>query len=72
MWRWDIKEKSQVFRVNHITGSAFIAIADLLNICTDELLENLIENYIDSIQNSITDLGIKYPVFGNKYPFIIP
>ena len=66
----NIKQKTKIFRVNQDTGTAFKAIAELLNIDSDELLQALMSSYVSSVQNSIAETADIYPEFKNKYPFI--
>ncbi len=63
-------QKSKCLRVHDEIGDAFIAIADLLNIDKNELLEELMASYIESVRNNVVDIASKHPQFGTKHPFI--
>lgn len=52
------------------TGVAFSAVAELLNVSGDDLLENLMREYVSSVQESIGNVARHYPVFAEKYPFV--
>ena len=62
--------KKKHFKVNSETGTAFVAIAELLNIDTDELLDELMSHYVMSVRERISDIADKHPSFTDKYPFI--
>ncbi len=49
---------------------AFRAVAELLNISSDELLDNLMREYVTSVQEGIGYVACHYPVFAEKYPFV--
>jgi len=65
-----IKQKTKLFRVNSETGVAFRAVAELINVDSDELLQHLMSNYVASVQCSIADIAHKYPAFSDRYPFV--
>jgi len=50
---------------------AFCAVAELLKIDGNELLESLMVAYVLSVRGHIVEMASKYPVFGDKYPFVI-
>ena len=52
------------------TGKAFVAIAELLNIGSDELLEALMGSYVSSVRENIIDVAHQNPGFSDRYPFI--
>ena len=49
---------------------ALNAIAELLNINRDDLLENIIAGYVASVKKEIEDIANKHPSFSEQYPFI--
>ena len=57
-------------RVSDETGNAFIAIANLLNIDKNDLLEELMTSYIGSVRVSIVERTSNHPQFISKHPFI--
>ncbi len=57
-------------RVKDEIGTAFIAIADLLGIDQNTLLEELMASYIKSVRIHVVDSTSKPPQFAEKYPFI--
>ncbi len=63
-------QESNYLRVHDETGNAFIAIADLLSIDKNELLEELMISYIESVRMNIVDISSKHPQFASKHPFI--
>jgi hypothetical protein len=65
-----IKQKNKLFRVNSETGVAFRAVAELMNIDGDELLQELMSSYVASVQCSIADIAYKYPAFSDRFPFV--
>ena len=65
-----IKGKNKIFRVNSDTGWAFVAVAELLNISEQELLEKLMRSYVLSVREGIVDVASKYPEFKERYPFV--
>jgi predicted hydrocarbon binding protein len=65
-----IKQKTKLFRVGNDTGTAFNAVAELLNVSSDDLLEKLMKEYISSVQEKVVDVAQKYPVFEEQYPFV--
>lgn len=65
-------QKSKHFKVNAETGIQFRAVAEILNINSADLLENLMCNYIASVKKEIKNIANKYPSFSEKYPFIDP
>ena len=62
--------KKKHFKVDSDTGRAFVAISELLNIDSDQLLNNLMGEYVTSVQEEIEDIANKYPSFKKQYPFI--
>ena len=52
------------------TGRAFVAIAALLNIESDELLEALMGSYVSSVRENIIDVAHQNPGFSDRYPFV--
>lgn len=66
----NIKQKTKIFRVNQDTGTAFKAVAELMNVDSEELLQALMSSYVSSVQKSIADTADLYPEFTDKYPFI--
>ncbi len=52
------------------TGRAFVAIAELLNIESDELLEALMRSYVSSVRENIIDVAYQHPGFSDRYPFV--
>lgn len=66
----DITQKMKLFRVASDTGVQFRAVAELLNISSDELLENLMAEFVSSVQDSIGNIAQHHPAFCEKYPFI--
>ena len=65
-----IKQKLNSLFVSDETGNAFIAIADLLNIEKNDLLEKIMASYIESVRVDMIDRGAKHPQFATEYPFI--
>ena len=63
-------QKSKNFKIDADTGIAFKAIAELLNINCEYLLENILTEYVSSVKNEIENIANKYPSFSEKYPFI--
>ncbi len=63
-------QKSKSLRVHDEIGNAFIAIADLLSIDKNELLEELMASYIESVRVNVVDIASKHPQFSSKHPFI--
>ena len=63
-------QKLNSLRVSDETGNAFIAIADLLNIDKNELLEELMTSYIGSVRGDIIERASNNPQFVSKHPFI--
>ncbi len=49
---------------------AFVAISELLNVESDELLENLMRSYVSSVRESIIDIAHQQPNFSERYPFV--
>ena len=41
-----------------------------MNVSSDDLLENLMREYVSSVQESIGNIAHQYPVFAEKYPFV--
>lgn len=64
------KAESKIFRVNKSTGISFIAAAELIGMNENDLLEEMMSQYVDSMKSSIADIANKYPQFAAKYPFI--
>jgi len=67
------KQKSKNFKVDadtDISGIAFKAIAELLKINCEDLLENILTEYVSSVKNEIENIANKYSSFSEKYPFI--
>jgi hypothetical protein len=52
------------------TGMAFKAVAELLDIDSQMLLETIMEEYLSSVRNCIGEVALKYPTFRVKYPFV--
>ncbi len=65
-----IKQKLKSLCVSDETGNAFIAIADLLNIDKNDLLEKIMTSYIESVRVDMIDRSVKHPQFATEYPFI--
>lgn len=65
-----IEQKLNSLCVSDETGNAFIAIADLLNIEKNDLLEKIMTSYIESVRVDMIDRGVKRPQFATEYPFI--
>lgn len=63
-------QKLKSLCVSDETGNAFIAIADLLNIDKNELLEELMTSYIGSVRVNIVERASNHPQFVSKHPFI--
>ncbi len=63
-------QKTKCLRVNDEIGNAFIAIADLLSIDKNELIEELMASYIESVRVNVVDITSKHPQFASKHPFI--
>ena len=49
---------------------AFRAVAELMNVSSDDLLENLMSEYVSSVREKVADVAHQYPVFAEKYPFV--
>ena len=49
---------------------AFKAVAELMDIDNQMLLETLMEEYVSSVRNCIGEVAMKYPAFREKYPFV--
>ncbi len=47
-----------------------MAIAELLNIETDELMEALMGSYVSSVRENIIDIAHQHPRFSDRYPFV--
>lgn len=47
-----------------------MAIAELLNMESDELLEALMTSYVSSVRENIIDVAYQHPSFCDRYPFI--
>ncbi len=62
--------KQKLFRVERDTGLAFSAVAELLQVDEVELLQNLMKSYVQGIQEKVVEIGVKYPAFAEKYPFV--
>jgi hypothetical protein len=45
-------------------------VAELMHISSDELLQELMASYVLSVRESVADVASKYPVFGDRYPFV--
>ncbi len=52
------------------TGLAFRAVSELLNVDSDQLLEELMTAYVSSVRERVADVAHQYPVFAEKYPFV--
>jgi hypothetical protein len=65
-----IKPKSTNFKVKAETGIAFKAVAELMDIDSQMLLETLMEEYVSSVRDSIGEVAMRYPAFRAKYPFV--
>ncbi len=65
-----IEQKLKSLCISDETGDAFIAIASLLNIDKNDLLEKIMTSYIDSVRGGLVEKGVKHPQFVPKYPFI--
>ena len=52
------------------TGLAFRAVAELMNVDSDQLLEELMTAYVSSVRERVADVAHQYPVFAEKYPFV--
>ena len=66
----NIKGQTKIFRVNSDTGWAFVAVAELLNVNENELLDELMGAYVNNVRQSIVKQAGHYPEFSKKYPFI--
>ena len=64
------KPKTKVFRVGSDTGSAFRAVAELRNVDSNDLLEDLMSSYVLSVQSDIASIVDVNPMLVSKYPFI--
>ena len=49
---------------------AFRAVSELLNVDSDQLLEELMTAYVSSVRERVADVAHQYPVFAEKYPFV--
>ena len=49
---------------------AFRAVAELMNVDSDQLLEELMTAYVSSVRERVADVAHQYPVFAEKYPFV--
>ncbi len=47
-----------------------MAIAELLNIESDELLQALMGSYVSSVRENIIDVAYQHPGFSDRYPFV--
>lgn len=47
-----------------------MAIAELLNVESDELLEALMKSYVSSVRENIIDVAYQHPGFSDRYPFV--
>ena len=63
-------QKLKSLNVSDETGNAFIAIADLLNMDKNELLEELMTSYIGSVRGDMIERTSHHPQFVSKHPFI--
>lgn len=63
-------QKLENLNVSDATGNAFIAIADLLNIDKNELLEELMTSYIGSVRVNMVERASSHPQFVSQHPFI--
>ncbi|MBU1566855.1 MAG: hypothetical protein KJ630_14685 [Proteobacteria bacterium] len=64
------KKKGMIFRIDQETGGQFTATAELLGIEKNELLQQLMEEFITRTKESIVDVAHKYPKFSHQYPFL--
>ncbi len=64
------KPKTKIFRVNSDIGTAFRAVAELKNLHSNDLLEDLMSSYVLSAQKDIASVADINPAFASKYPFI--
>lgn len=64
------RQSPRNIHVSDETGNAFIAIADLLEIDRNELLEKLMTSYIESVREDMTGKSSRSPQFVTDYPFV--
>ncbi len=62
--------ESKNLRVHDEIGTAFIAVADLLGIDKNTLLEELMASYIKSIRLNVAHPAAKHPQYTSKYPYM--
>lgn len=63
-------QQPNCLRVNDDIGNAFIAIADLLKIDRNELLEELMASYIESVRANLADITSTHPQYESKFPYV--
>ena len=62
---------TKLFRVQKDIGDSFSATSELIGMNENELIEKLMNVYVDSIKAEIIDVASQFPEFDNKYPFIL-
>ena len=61
---------TKVLRVHADLGEQFVAVAELIGMDQKELLESILDTYVESVKTEIHEFAAKYPQFAEKYPFV--
>ena len=62
--------KYKHFKISALTGEKFIAACDLMGIEKNQVIEELVIDFVNNAQSSIASIADVNPLFASKYPFV--